>query len=111
MWLRVIIVCGVGLAGCTHAPSAERPDTKVVTKRVVRVVCPACPRKTRCDEMESCAEAIYHFRVCHQYQLDRNKNEVPCEQQCGKSKESIAAELKKRPYSAPAPSEQFCRHR
>lgn len=74
--------------------------TKVVTKTVI--VAPYCPRKTTCREMTSCAEAAYHFTTCHQYQLDRNNNLIPCEKDwCGSSTDEMAKRIRQNPFKVP----------
>ena len=69
MWSRLAFVSLLALTACSQDPSHDATKTKTITKTVVRVVCPACPKKTRCEDMASCAEAVYHLRTCHQYGL------------------------------------------
>ena len=42
----------------------------------------ACGEKRTCAEMTSCAEAMFHLRVCGLTRLDGNGDGVPCEALC-----------------------------
>jgi hypothetical protein len=99
-----VMTCALPACALDERPE-PRPVTKVVTKTVVRTVYPVCPRKTACKEMTSCAEAVYQLTTCHQYQLDRNDNHIPCERQwCGTSTEEMEKRIRENPYRPPTPS-------
>lgn len=46
----------------------------------------SCKVRKTCGKMESCAEACYHFRVCGNKRLDRDKDQIPCESLCNTSR-------------------------
>jgi len=46
----------------------------------------ACGTKRYCTDMRNCAEATYYHRECRLTRLDRDKDGIPCETKCGKTK-------------------------
>ncbi|MFA5120075.1 excalibur calcium-binding domain-containing protein [Zavarzinia sp.] len=44
---------------------------------------PYCGEKHFCREMKDCTEAYFYFERCHQTDLDRDGDGVPCDQLCG----------------------------
>lgn len=42
--------------------------------------------KKKCSEMTSCSEAQFYLKQCDVTRLDGNKNGIPCESICKKSK-------------------------
>jgi hypothetical protein len=57
------------------APAQPRPADPPATFR--------CGERRYCSEMRSCAEAMFHFRVCGLHRLDGDGDGVPCERLCG----------------------------
>lgn len=56
-------------------------DTAVAGKRVGA----RCDGRTRCNQMTSCAEAMYFLQHCPGVEMDGNRDGVPCEEQwCGR---------------------------
>ena len=41
-----------------------------------------CSIKKTCSQMSDCDEAVYYYTTCHETQLDRDKDGVPCENVC-----------------------------
>lgn len=46
----------------------------------------ACGQKRYCGQMKNCAEASYYLEQCGLGRLDRDKDGIPCESKCGKTK-------------------------
>ena len=46
----------------------------------------ACGSKRYCKQMANCAEATYYYRECGLDRLDRDKDGIPCETKCGKTR-------------------------
>ena len=42
----------------------------------------SCAGKTKCAQMDSCAEARFYLRACGVTRLDRDHDGVPCESIC-----------------------------
>lgn len=62
-------------------PEASAP-TVVTTTPEPRVASPyRCDGRTRCSQMNSCAEATFFLRNCPGTQMDGDNDGVPCEQQ------------------------------
>jgi hypothetical protein len=111
--LRVAALCAIAgavllLAGCAYevpsAPSASartqapRSAAPVVIKtrtcETTFVQDNMCAEPKTCPNIATCAEANYFLRVCG-HPLDMNRNRVPCEVKCGKSREDMEAQIKK----------------
>ncbi|MFM9943246.1 MAG: excalibur calcium-binding domain-containing protein [Hyphomicrobiaceae bacterium] len=58
-----------------------------------------CGSKRTCGQMRMCAEAIYHYRLCGQRQLDRDSDGIPCETVCGNTAASMNARVAAEPFS------------
>lgn len=53
-----------------------------------------CSKKT-CKRMVSCSEAHYKWKQCGISRLDRDKDGIPCENKCGKTKSAMQRKLEK----------------
>ena len=47
-----------------------------------------------CKGMKSCSEAYYYYKNCGKSRLDRDKDGIPCEKICGKTKEQLKQKLR-----------------
>lgn len=78
MIVLAVITIFAGL-GFYYAPvSATPPSTETTVAAEFD-----CAKKT-CKKMSSCAEACYKFKVCGHKQLDRDNDDIPCENVCSK---------------------------
>jgi hypothetical protein len=60
------------------APSLLAPERPVVDADAANR---RCDRRTRCKQMNSCAEATWFLQHCPGVEMDGNHDGVPCEQQ------------------------------
>ena len=54
-----------------------------------------CDPKKYCSRMESCAEAVYQLKRCGAKRRDGDKDGIPREKLCGKTKAAMARALGK----------------
>lgn len=99
MFLRVVIALLIGTLISACAQDRQVSQRIAASPKAGSQLASACPKKTSCDQMVSCSEAVYHLVTCHQYQLDRNTNGVPCERLCGKTLDDMQARMKAAPYA------------
>ena len=65
-----------------------------------------CAEK-KCGQMQSCAEAYYHFSICGEGERDADNDGIPCENVCGKTMEEYRRLRGATLPGADAPLEQF----
>jgi len=72
---------------CQQAPKASyHRCTDQPTPADTTTPFPVTEVKHYCRQMHSCAEAVFHYKVCGRATLDRDKDGVPCEEICGGNK-------------------------
>ena len=64
----------------TAAPWLARAGHRSTEERIPEIG--GCGTKRYCREMDSCAEARFHFRACGRSSLDGDDDGVPCERLC-----------------------------
>ena len=52
-----------------------------------------CNTKKTCSRMLNCAEAVFQLRQCGARARDRDKDGIPCESICGKTKAQMSRKL------------------
>lgn len=55
----------------------------------------SCNKCSYCSKMRSCKLANYCFRSCGKRRLDRDKDGIPCENICGKTKRQFKIRVKR----------------
>ncbi len=72
-----LLVVGLFMTGCGNDPvNPKNTDQQNQTQY-------DCSVKKTCSQMTDCDEAVYYYTTCHEAQLDRDKDGVPCENVCG----------------------------
>jgi cold shock CspA family protein len=83
--ITVCVILAVGYVRVTHPNSTvDASINKLFSHREALSEHPEfkCePRKWRCSEMTSCAEAYFHQEHCGETQMDGDQDGIPCEQQ------------------------------
>ena len=52
-----------------------------------------CDRKKTCGRMLNCAEAVFQLNKCDARARDRDRDGIPCESICGKTKAQMSRKL------------------
>lgn len=99
--MRFIIAGLLALMAATAASAADTSHCQGITDTAARLACYdaasgsssqisplsgqgefACRGKTKCGQMNSCAEARYYLEVCGVRRLDGDNDGTPCESLC-----------------------------
>lgn len=83
---RALRAAVLALFGLIAGPAAAQQGWVQAPSRPVPGQTWRCGEKTYCTQMNSCAEAMFHFQQCGLARLDGDRDGVPCERLCGQSR-------------------------